>query len=125
MSWTERDGPAAFAPKRRGFGTIVMATMAERSVDGGVDLDCAPPGLSWCLTCPAANALAPALLPFRRKRGRAGQGALRQREKSDARRDSPLATENELLALTRGLCGARFNAELRGRWLRFDDLEAT
>jgi PAS domain S-box-containing protein len=59
MSWTERDGPPVSAPKRRGFGTIVMEAMAERSVDGKVDLDYAPPGLTWRLICPAANALEP------------------------------------------------------------------
>jgi PAS domain S-box-containing protein len=59
MSWTERDGPPVSAPKRRGFGTIVMETMAERSVDGAVDLDYAPSGVTWRLTCPAANALEP------------------------------------------------------------------
>jgi PAS domain S-box-containing protein len=59
MSWTERAGPPVSAPQRRGFGTIVMETMAERSVDGKVDLDYAPSGLTWRLTCPAANALEP------------------------------------------------------------------
>src|SRR5260370_2820188 len=59
MSWTEREGPLVSAPTRRGFGTIVMETMAERSVDGKVDLDYAPSGLTWRLTCPAANALEP------------------------------------------------------------------
>ena len=59
MSWTERDGPPVSAPKRRGFGSIVMEAMAERSVDGAVDLDYAPSGVSWRLTCPAANALEP------------------------------------------------------------------
>ncbi len=59
MSWTERDGPPVSAPKRRGFGTIVMEAMAERSVGGVVDLDYAPSGLTWRLTCPAANALEP------------------------------------------------------------------
>jgi PAS domain S-box-containing protein len=59
MSWTERDGPPVPAPKRRGFGTIVMEAMAERSVDGTVDLDYAPSGLTWRLTCPAGNALEP------------------------------------------------------------------
>jgi hypothetical protein len=29
-------------------------------VDGTVDLDYAPSGLTWRLTCPAANALEPA-----------------------------------------------------------------
>jgi two-component sensor histidine kinase len=59
MSWTERDGPPVSAPKRRGFGTIVMEAMTERSVDGKVDIDYAPSGLTWRLICPAANALEP------------------------------------------------------------------
>jgi two-component sensor histidine kinase len=59
MSWTEREGPPVSPPKRRGFGTIVMEVMAERSVGGAVDLDYAPLGLTWRLTCPAANALEP------------------------------------------------------------------
>jgi PAS domain S-box-containing protein len=57
MSWTERDGPPVSVPKRRGFGTIVMEAMAARSVDGAVQLDYAPSGLIWRLTCPATNAL--------------------------------------------------------------------
>jgi PAS domain S-box-containing protein len=60
MSWTEREGPPASPPKRRGFGTTVMETMVERSMDGAVDLDYAPSGLSWRLTCPAAGVLEPA-----------------------------------------------------------------
>jgi two-component sensor histidine kinase len=56
MSWIERDG-AASPPKQRGFGTIVMEAMAERSVGGEVELDYAPSGVTWRLTCPAANAL--------------------------------------------------------------------
>jgi two-component sensor histidine kinase len=59
MSWTERDGPPVSAPKRRGFGTIVMETMAERSVDGAVHLNYAPLGMTWRLACRAANALEP------------------------------------------------------------------
>jgi PAS domain S-box-containing protein len=57
MSWVERKGPPVSAPKRRGFGTIVMETMTERSVDGSVDLDYMPQGVTWRLTCPAATAL--------------------------------------------------------------------
>jgi PAS domain S-box-containing protein len=59
MGWTEREGPPVSAPKRRGFGTIVMEAMAQRSVDGKVDLSYAPSGLTWRLTCPAASALEP------------------------------------------------------------------
>jgi PAS domain S-box-containing protein len=59
VSWTERDGPPVSAPKRRGFGAIVMEVMAERSVEGAVKLDYAPSGVTWRLTCPADNALEP------------------------------------------------------------------
>jgi PAS domain S-box-containing protein len=60
MSWTECDGPQVSPPQRRGFGTVVMQEMAERSVGGKVDLDYAPSGVTWRLTCPAAKALEPA-----------------------------------------------------------------
>ncbi len=56
ITWTEGDGPIS-RPKRRGFGTIVMEAMAERSLGGEVALDYAPSGLTWRLTCPVANAL--------------------------------------------------------------------
>jgi PAS domain S-box-containing protein len=59
MSWTERDGPHVSAPERRGFGTIVMEAMAERSVGGKVNLGYAPTGVTWRLICPATNALEP------------------------------------------------------------------
>jgi two-component sensor histidine kinase/PAS domain-containing protein len=57
MSWTERGGPPVSRPQRRGFGSIVMEAMAEHSVGGKVDIDYAPSGFTWRLTCPAANAL--------------------------------------------------------------------
>ena len=57
MSWTEHDGPPVPAPKQHGFGTIVIEAMAGYSVDGAVDLHYAPTGVTWRLTCPAANAL--------------------------------------------------------------------
>jgi PAS domain S-box-containing protein len=56
MNWVEHDGPVS-RPERRGFGTVVMETMAERSVGGEVEIDYAPAGVTWRLTCPAANAL--------------------------------------------------------------------
>jgi PAS domain S-box-containing protein len=59
MSWTERGGPPVSPPQRRGFGTVVMKDMAERNVNGTVDLEYAPSGVTWRLTCPAANALEP------------------------------------------------------------------
>jgi PAS domain S-box-containing protein len=59
MSWTERGGPPVSPPGRRGFGSVVMQEMVEHSVDGSVVLDYTPSGLTWRLTCPAANALEP------------------------------------------------------------------
>jgi PAS domain S-box-containing protein len=57
MSWVERDGPRASAPRRQGFGTTVVEAMVESSVDGAVDFEYAPSGVTWRLICPAANAL--------------------------------------------------------------------
>jgi len=57
MSWTERNGPPVSPPEQHGFGTTVIASMAKRTVDGEVQLDYAPSGLMWRLTCSAANAL--------------------------------------------------------------------
>jgi len=58
MDWTERGGPPVSPPKRLGFGSTVIEAMTERTVDGTVDLDYAPSGVTWRLTCPAVNALA-------------------------------------------------------------------
>ena len=57
MSWVESGGPAAEAPRNRGFGSIVMKEMAESSLNGEVDLAFLPAGLSWRLRCPARKVL--------------------------------------------------------------------
>jgi PAS domain S-box-containing protein len=57
MSWVECDGPPVSPPKRRGFGTVVMQEMAEDILEGKVDLDYAPLGVTWRLTCPSVNVL--------------------------------------------------------------------
>jgi PAS domain S-box-containing protein len=57
MSWRERDGPPVSPPQRPGFGSTVVETMAARSVRGEVELDYAPSGVIWRLTCPAPHAL--------------------------------------------------------------------
>jgi PAS domain S-box-containing protein len=59
MSWTERDGPPVSPPQRRGFGTVIMQEMTERSVNGTVDLTYPPSGVTWHLTCPAVTVLEP------------------------------------------------------------------
>jgi two-component sensor histidine kinase len=57
MSWTERKGRLVRPPQRKGFGSTVIDSMAGRTLSGEVQLDYAPAGLEWRLTCPAANAL--------------------------------------------------------------------
>jgi PAS domain S-box-containing protein len=57
MSWTERDGPRVRPPARKGFGSTVIDSIAGRTLGAEVQLDYAPLGLVWRLTCPAANAL--------------------------------------------------------------------
>jgi PAS domain S-box-containing protein len=57
MSWTERDGPPVRPPERKGFGSTVIDSMAGMTLGATVQLDYAPSGLGWRLTCPAANAL--------------------------------------------------------------------
>jgi PAS domain S-box-containing protein len=59
MNWIESDGPLVSAPERRGFGSMVMEAMAEHSVDGTVDLDYTPSGVTWRLSCRSANAVEP------------------------------------------------------------------
>jgi len=53
MSWNERGGPPVAEPARRGFGTKVICLLTESSLNGTVELDYAPSGLFWRLTCPA------------------------------------------------------------------------
>jgi PAS domain S-box-containing protein len=57
MGWAEHDGPPVSAPTQRGFGTTVMEAMTARSLDATVDLDYPSAGLTWRLTCLAANVL--------------------------------------------------------------------
>jgi two-component sensor histidine kinase len=57
LGWIERGGPGVVPPNNRGFGSMVVTTMAESSVDGNVDLDFAPAGLRWRVVCPASKVL--------------------------------------------------------------------
>jgi hypothetical protein len=57
MSWTECNGPPVSLRQRRGFGSTVIVSMAKQTVGGDVQLDYAPSGLAWRLTCTAANVL--------------------------------------------------------------------
>jgi two-component sensor histidine kinase/CheY-like chemotaxis protein len=57
ISWIESGGPEVVAPSYRGFGTTVVTKMAEMSLDAKTQLDYAPTGLTWRMSCPARNAL--------------------------------------------------------------------
>jgi PAS domain S-box-containing protein len=57
MRWTESMGPLVRPPDHRGFGSTVIEAMVKHTLGGDVQLDYAPSGLMWALTCPAANAL--------------------------------------------------------------------
>ena len=53
LDWRERAGPAVTAPKRTGFGHVVMKTMIEQAVQGTVEIEFAAEGLHWSLQAPA------------------------------------------------------------------------
>jgi PAS domain S-box-containing protein len=57
MSWIEGNGPPVPPPERRGFGSTVTESMVKQTLGGEVQLDYAPSGLEWRLTCQAADAL--------------------------------------------------------------------
>jgi PAS domain S-box-containing protein len=55
MSWTESNGPKVEKPSRRGFGSLVISTMVELSLDGRVDMDYAERGFNWRVRCPLSQ----------------------------------------------------------------------
>ncbi|MGB3627382.1 MAG: HWE histidine kinase domain-containing protein, partial [Henriciella sp.] len=59
MSWRETGGPPAEEPQKRGFGSIVTTTLVQRSLGGDVDVEFAPTGLVWRLSCSAEDNLIP------------------------------------------------------------------
>lgn len=57
FEWQERDGPPVTPPRRKGFGSTVINSLARISVYGEVALDYAPSGFAWKLTCPLDKAI--------------------------------------------------------------------
>jgi hypothetical protein len=55
ISWTERNGPPVSPPMHRGFGTVVLKTLAERSVGGAAGLDYTASGTPWRLNLPCGE----------------------------------------------------------------------
>ncbi len=52
LSWTESGGPPVQPPRGRGFGSLVIERNLARALDGTVELDFAPAGLSCHVAVP-------------------------------------------------------------------------
>jgi len=59
LTWRERDGPVVTPPGRRGFGSTVLGAMAKGHLQADIEVDYAPEGLRWHLSCAAAGILDP------------------------------------------------------------------
>ena len=57
FGWRESNGPPVTPPIRKGFGSTVIINLAKMSVYGDVELDYAPQGFFWSITCPSDKAL--------------------------------------------------------------------
>lgn len=55
LIWTERGGPPAAEPQRRGFGRSVIEDLAAGSLGGSAQLNFAPEGITWVLEAPTAS----------------------------------------------------------------------
>ena len=52
VKWLEQDGPPVASPTRKGFGHVVLESIAAQRVGGEAQLEFAPEGLRWTLTMP-------------------------------------------------------------------------
>jgi two-component sensor histidine kinase len=57
IGWIEKHGPRVKQPKRRGFGSTIISTVAEHSVGGEVEMAYDANGVVWRLRCAASKAL--------------------------------------------------------------------
>lgn len=76
LIWREAGGPPVVPPAKTGFGSLVSGRILEVGLNGAVQADYAPGGLSWRLSCPLAEvageapaAEKPALIEPRSSRG--------------------------------------------------------
>lgn len=52
IAWAESGGPLVEKPNKHGFGSNVIDKLTRMSLNGKVEIDYAPHGLTWILTCP-------------------------------------------------------------------------
>lgn len=70
LRWTERGGPAVAAPPtQRGFGSRLLATLAERQLGGRLGFDWRPEGLRACLELRPKHAAPTDASSFHAERG--------------------------------------------------------
>lgn len=55
MDWREMGGPPVKPPSRKGFGSTVVRSLAESSLNAEVELDFPATGLVWTLRCSIAS----------------------------------------------------------------------
>ena len=60
MRWTERGGPPAHPPERKGFGTTVVGKACAAALTGEARLEFEPAGVSWFLSAPLSAVAAQA-----------------------------------------------------------------
>jgi PAS domain S-box-containing protein len=58
ISWQESEGPAVREPEREGFGGRIIRDVPRSKLRGEVEIDYAPDGFRWTLSCPAAHVTA-------------------------------------------------------------------
>lgn len=58
MSWQETGGPPVEAPASRGFGSRLIVDVPRGKLQAAVEVDYAPGGFAWRLTCPPDGVLA-------------------------------------------------------------------
>ena len=69
IAWTERNGPPVKPPDHHGFGITIITSLPKMTIDGQVQLDFAPSGVTWRLTCSAKSVLLPKKPGAKPKRG--------------------------------------------------------
>ncbi len=55
MSWREQGGPPVTRPAQSGFGSTIICSLTEMSLNAKVNLDFATTGLTWQLQCRAKD----------------------------------------------------------------------
>jgi two-component sensor histidine kinase len=53
--WSEREGPSVTTPEGRGFGSVVLETIAPRALGGTASLEFPSEGVAWKLEVPLDN----------------------------------------------------------------------